>query len=284
MRQGLFGPNFESMSGGKNPLFHPMRKIGTLLGTFAFMVPSVAQDLPDVDITLVQLQPNRYEVRLRPDGDFNGFFASIVFTFRWSTSMSGTLAEFAPSPAMMSLGIYPGISGDEVVSGQYTYAPFVAFGATSLMATGQAWTAGQEVSMGTIDVIGGPVDLALVEDDWTAVNNADYYVSLGGVSVPGEIYFSTPTTLDELSFSPDGLQVLHLDAPGHWVRVVAATERDLRYVVIDPAGRTIGQGRMVVPEGSSDHRLNGGLTADGIYLVRLWSEGREQVMRTFLTR
>ena len=259
-----------------------MRRFRLLFGAFVLSATTSAQDLPAVDITLVQLQSNRYEGRLRPDGDFNGFFSSIVFTFRWSTSMAGTLAEFDPTPAMLSLGIYPAISGDEVVSGAYTYAPFVAFGASSLMANGQSWTAGQEVSMGTIDVIGGPVDLALVEDAWTAVNNADYYVSLGGVSVPGEIYFSSPTFMDELSIGPDGFQVARLDRPGNWVRIGTGRALDMHYEVVDAVGRSIGQGRLLVPEGLSDHRLNGELNAAGTYLVRLRSDGSEQVLRTII--
>lgn len=261
-----------------------MRKIVTLLSACALALPLITQAQPAVDITLVQLQPNRYEVRLRPDGDFNGFFASIVFTFRWTTSMSGTLAEFVPTPSMMSIGIYPGISGDEVVSGSFTYAPFVAFGSNSLVATGQSWTAGQEVSMGTIDVIGGPVDLALVEDAWTAANNADYYVSLGGVGVEGGIYLSGPTALATATAGSEEVQVTHLDLPGNWIRVETDMTRDVRYDVIDPVGRSIGQGRLMATAGRSDHRLNGAANADGIYLIRLWYDGGEHVLRTFLLK
>ncbi|MCC6541169.1 MAG: hypothetical protein IT225_03005 [Flavobacteriales bacterium] len=261
-----------------------MNRIGTALCTLALLVTAAVQAVPTVDITLVQLQAQRYEVRIRPDGDFNGFFASIVFTLRWNASSAGTLAEFEPTSDMMEVGIYPYISGEVVESNGFKYAPFVAFGSTSLAANGQAWVAGEEVSLGTIDVLDGPAELLLIEDDWTAANNADYYISLGGFPGTGVIYQSTSASITGANGALGPFHASLLDLPGNWLRLEAAQDLDMRYAVTDAAGRTIGQGSWKVPAGRSDHQLDPVPVSAGSYHIRLISDGTEQVLKTVLIR
>lgn len=207
--------------------------------------------LPVVDITMVPSQPDLYEVRIRPDADFDGLFSSLVFSLRWSASSSATLAEFVPSDDMMDIGIYPVLSGDVVVSGGYQYAPHVAFGNSSLAAEGMAWSSGQEIVLGTIQVIGGPTDLVLINDGWTSANNTNFFVSLNGVGRTGVIYSSSTSLEDTGATTFNGSIDVRLCGDRIQVTFDAPSGAVLPYRLVDSAGRLVQQGRLIAGAGAS---------------------------------
>ncbi|HRF82489.1 MAG TPA: hypothetical protein PL070_20685, partial [Flavobacteriales bacterium] len=211
---------------------------------------------------------HRYEVRIRPNGDFNGMFASLVFTLRWSSTVPATLSEFTPTPNMLAIQIVPTISGEEVTSGEYVYAPFTAFSFTTLAAHGQTWVAGQEVSLGTIDVIGGPVELELVEDGWTSANNADFYISLGGIPMQGGIYSSPPLNVSIVDdpLANSDLFITWITGTS-WLNVSSTKEVVLDYDLVEMAGRTVAHGVLFVQPGRSQQNLGLDQLPPGNYTV-----------------
>lgn len=251
-----------------------------LLALFPVFGLSVSKaQLPVVDITLVQLQPDRYEVRLRPDATFNGFFSSLVFTLRWSSGSSATLAEFVPTADMEDIGIFPTISGELNVVGPYNYAVFAAFGNSTLASQGQAWTAGQEVVLGTVQVIDGTASLELINDDWTAPNNADFFVSLNGLEQTGLIY-STSTSLDEASLATDQWEVSCLSG-SHPVQFAISSKStsDVTYAILDAAGRMVDQGRTTLASGRNELTMRSVGPASGAYTIRIQSATGHQASK-----
>ena len=67
------------------------------LRSFFFAIPlavlSTAGAQTTMDITLVPGQNNDLEVRLRPDMDFDGLVAGMVFTVRWSNASGASLGS-----------------------------------------------------------------------------------------------------------------------------------------------------------------------------------------------
>lgn len=245
---------------------------------FACSFGLLKAQLPMVDITMVPVSAQQYQVRLRPSENFNGFFSSLVFTIRWSNSSPLTLAEFVPVSSMVALGIYPALSGEVVQSGGFSYAPHVAFGASSLSAQGQSWTPGQEVVLGTIQIQSGSGVLEVVNDPWTAQNNADYFVSLNGVNRTGVIY-STSTGVSGPDTSPTQ-GYLHVQDGRINLVVSSVTSNSGTYELLDVTGRTVAQGGIQLAEGRSEHVLEHPSLSQGHYSVVLRSSRSTQVLRT----
>jgi len=153
--------------------------------TLAFTTPVRAQN--QVDIGLHRNGDN-LEVHVRPQSSFNGIFSSVVFTIRWDRSQGaavGTLVQEGPAaqyiPLMRSGGLRE--------QGAFNYMVYAGFGISPLESLETSWNAGEEYVIAKIPVT-GKGEFELLNDAWTgeAANNADYYVSLGGVDRTGIIY------------------------------------------------------------------------------------------------
>lgn len=142
-----------------------------------------------VDIGLRSAGEN-LEVVLRPGADFNGIVSSVVFTVRWDRSTGATLGELQQE-GLPAQYIPVQRSGELREVGGQNYQVFAGFGTRPLHTLNSPWTAMKEYVIATIPV-NGAADFELVNDGWTgeAVNNADYYLSLGGVDRTGIIYKS----------------------------------------------------------------------------------------------
>ena len=85
-------------------------------------VASYAQ-IPIIDITVVALNPDTVEVRLRPDTDFGGYLAGITFTLRWDTTGDthvGAIDQFSYGPPLCSFNFCPASNPDgEIDDGGY---------------------------------------------------------------------------------------------------------------------------------------------------------------------
>lgn len=208
---------------------------------------------------------------MRPDQNFNGIFAALVFTVRWDASSSATLGEFTPTPAVASYGMYPSFPpppDDITVSGGYNYCIFTGFGG-SLAAQGESWTAGQEFVLGHIAVVNGPANFQLIEDDWTQGHNGNYYVSLGGSEQNGVIYELTtgqadgPSDMAGIEIGPNPAQSegrLIVDQPKAGI---------MRVEVLDAAGRMVHRSSTPVPAGRSVTTIDASALVPGTYLVRV---------------
>lgn len=244
----------------------------------------VSAQLPTVDITLVPVTAARYEVRIRPDGTFNGLFSSLVFTLRWSDASGVTLAEFQPTAAMIDLGIYPAIAGDMVIDGGYRYAAHVAFGSSSLAIEGQTWTPGQEVVIGTIDQVGGTSPIEIVNDTWTGTNNSDYFLSLNGVDRTGVIYGSSTAQLPLDLAVPIFAITASVHTDHTVLRVTADASSAARYEVITSGGSLVDAGRFAFQQGVSEHAIPHRGLAEGLYTIIVRTEAAVQPVRIVIAR
>jgi len=140
-----------------------------------------------VDIGL-RANGDQLEVLLRPQTDFSGILSSVVFTVKWERSSGATLGEIAQDGAAANY-IPVQRSGAVREVGGYDYQVFAGFGTRPMHTLNTAWSASKEYVIATIPVTGGG-EFQLVNDTWTGevANNADFYLSLGGVDRTGVIY------------------------------------------------------------------------------------------------
>jgi hypothetical protein len=240
-----------------------------------FLAGAVRAQLPTVDIAMVALPDGRLEVRMRPDQDFDGFFAQLTFTIRWDAASSASVGDFTPTDDVAEYGMNPNLSGTIVTSGAYKYAPFVGLGGSPLFAVGLAWTADQEFILGHFDVTDGPANFQIVNDDWTAANNGAYYVSLNGEDRTGVIYEIT-TTVEERDPAVSALELLpNPSSGGTRLALEVPSAGSVRVEVLDASGRVSMTNSFAVPSGRSEHYLDGSALAAGMYQVRITGPGLE---------
>lgn len=140
---------------------------------------------PTVDIRLVEDGRGSLQVKLRPDGDFNGLFSSLVFTLRWKAASGATLGK--GEQAMPELQyMTTNTSGPTAEEGGYRYQIYAGFGMVPLSNVHTSWKAGEEVTLMTIPVA-GTAAFEIVNDTWTAKNNGDYYAALNGLNKTGRV-------------------------------------------------------------------------------------------------
>ena len=264
-----------------------MRMIRTLLvATLALGAGQASQaQLPLVDITLAPLESGSIQVRLRPDGDFNGLVSSLVFTVRWMDADDanlGGVSQISPANFFMPFGK----SGQEQVFGIHRYQVFAGFSLITLEDLETAWVAGEEVVIGEIAVNGGPSLFEIVNDDWTGDinNNGDFYISLNGQDRTGEIYtFSTGGVSGGLD--QGGLTVLPNPAYGSTTLTMDMPEVtgsiDLR--MVDPTGRVVWTAQRTATVGRFVETLDLQGYAPGAYLIQVRLPKAELTRRIVVT-
>ena len=143
-----------------------------------------------MDITMVPGQNNDLEVRVRTDQNFDEVFSSIVFTVRWSNASGANLGNVQQDGLQQDVTNI-NTSGPEQVEANYRYQVYAGFGFSVLSDVGFAFSSGQEFVLCRIPVLNAVDVFSIVNDTWTAGNNADYYVSLNGANSTGVIYDSS---------------------------------------------------------------------------------------------
>ena len=154
--------------------------------TFIFRV---AEAQPLVGIGIFDAGSNTLEVRIKPNGPFDGIPSNIAFSIRWSAASEVHLGEILQSKAEKSY--IPMLkSGEEHQAGGYRYQVFAGFGFSPMKAFAINWEADKEVVLFRIPFEGGISKFEIVNDSWTGdiENNADFYVSLAGKNKTGLIY------------------------------------------------------------------------------------------------
>lgn len=222
--------------------------------------------LPTVDIGMAPLEDGRLEVRLRPDENFSGLFAALVFTVRYPEASLASLGEFTAVASGQVSGVYPDLSGDVQYADGYAYATFAGFG---LSTTNPSWTAGTEIILGHFAVNNGPGVFTLINDDWTGANNADYYVSLNGEEQTGIIY--------ELSTGigagiEEAGAIEFFAAPGamHGVLRMDGQEAGTAHAeLIDAKGRLVHSWNVSVGAGANIIELRSPWVSSGLYRLRV---------------
>lgn len=242
---------------------HLRRVLLSLL--IAFSATAFAQ--PSMDITLVPGQNNDVEVRVRPDGDFDGVFSSISFTIRWSNASGASLGSIAQTPMAQDI-IAVTHSGPEQVDGDMRYQVFVGFGFMAISDIPSVLAANNEFTVCTIPVLNAQDVFAIVNDSWTTANNADYYVSLNGLDRTGVIYDQSTGVRQGIDQAP-------------WIGVAPSVVTDLTTITIgedargkvafdlyDAQGKKVWSGSTVAAGAITRVQLDMHVFDAGVYVLR----------------
>ncbi len=244
----------------------------SLLACAAVVISAVPADAAVMDITMLPGQNNDIEVRVRTDQSFNEVFSSLVFTVRWSNSSGADLGNIQQLPIEQDV-MNINASGPVQVDGNYRYQVYAGFGFSILNDVGFAFSASQEFVLCRIPVVNAMDVFSIVNDTWTAGNNADYYVSLNGANATGVIYETStgvqqgPALAGELSVWPN--------PTGDRLTVSLGTgveEGPVELELIAPDGQLLLRSRMQLSAGKGTQVLDlRGLDA-AVYLLRARSE------------
>ena len=235
---------------------------------------STAQaQLPEVDIRLVDSGNGEVEVRVRPDGTFDGLFSSIVFTVRWETSTNATLGTGQQViPALIYMPV--SVSGPTRDSLGYRYQIYAGFGFNTLQSQGVTWQPNTEYTLMTIPIVNGTQGqlFEIVNDPFTAAYNGDYYVSLNGVDKTGGIY-SGSTSINSIGARSPGLSIMPNPATDNVMVSVSLLERNNgRLVLMNSLGQVVRSEDLRGAIGRSTRTWDLSGLAPGVYVVELQGE------------
>ena len=176
-----------------------LRITGLSLATALIATSAIAQSPVDIGL---HHNGTMLEVHVRPQSDFNGIFSSLVYTIKWDSNSGASLGDVTQEQPS-SQYIPTAKSGDTHQVGTTNYQVFAGFGMAPMSSASAQWVAGEDYVIAKIPVTGN-ADFELINDSWTGevVNNASYYVALGGANKTGIIYKSLATA-DE-----DGVTIL----------------------------------------------------------------------------
>ena len=241
----------------------------TLFFAVASAIGVSASALPILDIALVDQGNGNLEVRFRPDENFDGVFSGIVFTIRWEVASGATLGnENQVSPIADYIPVTK--SGPETDDGTYRYQPFVGFGFSSLATESTSWVAGVEYVLCIIPVLNGVDLFEIVNDSWTASNNADYFVSLNGSNQTGIIYGNPAMVVEGTPIAGISVQL----QPNPATEVTVLTISAMMSTVVnaqlcDPAGRTVWQQDVAAFSGTRKENIHLSTLSAGTYMLHL---------------
>ncbi|MBX2980747.1 MAG: T9SS type A sorting domain-containing protein [Flavobacteriales bacterium] len=224
--------------------------------------------LPIVDIALVPNASNQLEVIIRPDAEFDGFFAAVVFTIRWQDSDGANLGSIIQDPDVQD---YMNVnkSGPEQVSGPHRYQVFSGFGGSPLFDIQESWSPGEEIVLCKVNILNGSSFFSLSDDAFTTSLNGNFFVSLNGQNRTGEIYsFTTSVAEEDLAA---GAWVGPNPTPGP-VDLVLASDGPSRVEIFDGAGRLVKTEQFTAVAGER-HAMDLAPLMNGTYVLRITNNG-----------
>lgn len=238
------------------------------LSVLALAVATVSLHAANVDITMVPNNEGQLEVKLRPSANFDGMVSSLVFTVKWDAGTEaslGAIQQGQPESTYLPLSR----SGGQQDIGGDRYQIFVGFGMTPMQWIPSEWVAGQEYTIATIAVT-GTAEFSLVNNTWTGLNNADYYLALGGADETGTIYGDITTGIVAGEFGEGGLSVV--PNPTDKATVITMELRkpqSLQLDLLNAAGQSVWKESL--PNASGTIRIPLDLTSydKGVYLLRV---------------
>lgn len=229
----------------------------------------------NVDILLLRTPENKLKVSLKPHENFNGMVSSLVFTIKWSYSVSshlGAIHQEGVEQAYLPISR----SGGEQLIGDSVYQIFVGFGMTPMTWLDTEWVAEKEYVVAVIDIEGSG-DFTLINDQWTGENNADYYLALGGADKTGLIYNEDNNILliskpeeNKISVNPnptmDYLTVTFSNKPNN-----------LLIKLFDPMGRIIETHYSYL--GEKEYLINTSDLRKGVYFLEIFNDAKLSISK-----
>lgn len=248
------------------------RAISSALLLCAIFISTSSTAQPNVDITLVDNGNNELEVRVRPDGPFDGIFSSLVFTIKWATVDGADLG--AIQQGLPELGYIPtNKSGDQTDTLGDRYQIFAGFGFNPLSTFGASWTANTEYAIMTIPVLNNSSTFEIVNDAWTAGFNGDYFVALAGQNKTGIIYPTITTSVPLGLEQAYTINVLPNPNQGKFT-MEFTTEQTDDYLIelVNSVGQVLST--MQLEKFSGEYRYSYDLStqSSGVYFLRITSE------------
>lgn len=237
---------------------------------FTALLTAASLQASNVDITLVPVSNGQLEVRLRPSTNFNGMVSSLVFTVKWDASSEahlGVIQQEAPAATYLPISR----SGGEQDAGGDRYQIFVGFGMTPMEWIPFGWVAGQEYTVATLPATGA-AEFSLVNNTWTGLNNADYYVSLGGTDETGTIYGDISTGVVAGDMGDGSVNVVPNPTDKTTVITMELQKpQSLQMELLNAAGQSVWKESM--PNATGIIRIPLDLTNfdKGVYLLRVHS-------------
>ncbi|MBS1569959.1 MAG: T9SS type A sorting domain-containing protein [Bacteroidetes bacterium] len=226
----------------------------------------------NVDITMVPNSNGQLDIKLRPSANFDGLVSSLVFTVRWDAGTEAHLGAIQQAdPAITYLPVSR--SGGEQDAGGERYQIFVGFGMTPMQWIPTNWVAGQEYTVATIAVT-GTAEFSLVNDNWTSLNNADYYLALGGLDETGEIYGGTTTGILAGEAADGGVSVVPNPTDKASVITLELKQaQDLNLELLNAAGQVVWKESKAAAFGTVRIPLDLSTLDKGVYLLRIHRKG-----------
>lgn len=164
-----------------NLWFHNTYLKTKLLLCFLFGV-SVASNAQQIDVGLFEsAESNSIEVRLKPDFAIEPqqTITAILYTIRWDDpDIEIEVQQIFP--------YYVLADGPAIDHNGYVYQVFAA---VPMLPVGANIEAGEEILVSSFSYTGGACSFfEIIEDEWTADNNGDYYIEFLGYVYTGIIY------------------------------------------------------------------------------------------------
>lgn len=233
-----------------------MRKALTTLAFLTFLA-SFGQSVPEVNIQSIK-NDSRLEIKLSPDGEFDQVLSSLVFTLKWNSS--DELGDLDLSYS--SYNVFK--SGDQITSGEYTYQVYVGFGMSQMAESGTSLD--PTCPLGSF-IINPKGNYEIVNDDITNLINGNYYVSLNGEDMTGEIV----NKVEEIS--ENTTSSLYPNPFGDFL-TIKTNEIPRGVQIIELSGK-------IVYESYSGNifQLNVGSVPTGNYLIRIIFKDRVEIIK-----
>lgn len=243
-----------------------------LAASFSLGTALMAQN--NFDIGLFPGASGTLEVKVRPADDFDGIFSSLVFSLRYDRNSDLQLGE-PLQPADVAPYMAVTRSGGLRQEGSFDYQVYAGFGFQNMGAAGVNWQAGKEYTVLTIPCTGtGTVEL--INDAWTGEvrNNADYYVSLGGMDRTGIIYRS----MVQLGGDDDAVIIQPNPNQGEFMFSFTSNEPvDIDVEMLNALGQTVYTERLRAFQGTFRKDMDLTSQSNGVYYLKVTRGGELSV-------
>lgn len=232
----------------------------------AVMPAAMAQGT--VDIGLFRTG-DHLEVRLRPTQDFDGILSSIVFTVRWDRNTGaglGAIRQVGAPAQYVPLAKAGGVREN----GAFNYQVYAGFGMMPMSNLEASLKGGLETVIATIPVT-GKGEFEIVNDSFTGetANNANYYISLGGRDLTGNIYKGLATAEEDGSVS-----VLPNPNNGQFTFSFSnAVPTDVTIELVNSLGQAVFNDNLRAFEGTYRKEMDLTSMSNGVYYLKIKRNG-----------
>ena len=210
-----------------------MKRIISFAVIFMFL-PYLTFSQQHIDIGIFNMATNNeVEVRLRPDFNItNNFLTNVQFTISWDSA-----SNVAITPA----SIPPYLIDPQGTPVHYDGKAYQIFASSPNCILN--WSSGQEyvvLSFAYSDC----VDFEIIKDQWTQINNGDFYVELLGIDHTGVFYKPSADILPDVYLGKDTsicvYSDLELDAGNPGATFLWSSGETTQKIIVD--GATLGVG------------------------------------------